>query len=72
MSSPNGLRCPFCGHLTPIPKGRDFITCTCGLKIANGVPPVRKSGSGSGRRLFAFLTVACIVTAAVDLVRRLH
>jgi hypothetical protein len=58
-----------CGHLNPAPRGRDFVTCNCGLRLS-GPAPARRTSAASG--WFAFLTVACILTAAVDLVRRLR
>jgi hypothetical protein len=67
MSTPQGVRCPMCGHLTPISRGRDFITCTCGLRLSNQTAPAHRPPRGQA--LFAFLAVACMLTAAVDLVR---
>lgn len=71
MPTTPGVRCPMCGHVTPNPRGREFITCTCGLRLVN-----QHSAAAGGRArahtLFAFLAVACIVTAAIDLVRRMH
>jgi hypothetical protein len=70
MSTPQGVRCPMCGHLTPLPCGRDFITCTCGLRLETRAPA---AGRGArGQALFAFLALVCMLTAAVDLVRRLR
>ena len=69
MPTPHGLRCPLCGHLTPVPKGRDFITCRCGLRLANTTPADAKPARGQA--LFGFLTVMCILTATADLMRRL-
>jgi hypothetical protein len=59
-----------CGHLTPLPRGRDFITCACGLRLST---PTSTAGRGAPvQALFAFLALACMLTAAVDLVRRLR
>ena len=57
-----------CGHLTPVSRGREFITCTCGLRLSNQTSPTDRTSRG--QTLFAFLTLACVLTAAVDLVRR--
>ena len=69
MSTPQWVRCPLCGHLTPVGKGRDFITCTCGLLLATQPPPAPRPARG--KRLFVVLAVGCMLTAAVDLFRRL-
>lgn len=70
MTTPQGVRCPQCGHLTPAPRGRDFITCTCGLRLANQTPAADRPARG--QTLFALLALACMLTAAVDLLRRLR
>jgi len=65
-----GVRCPMCGHVTPKPRGRDFITCTCGLRLVNQT--TRASGHARAQTLFACLAIISMLTAAADLVRRLR
>lgn len=59
-----------CGHLTPLTRGRDFITCTCGLRLETRATAADRGAQGQA--LFAFLALACMLTAAVDMVRRLR
>jgi hypothetical protein len=54
-TSPQWVRCPLCGHQTPVRKGRDFITCTCGLLLATQPPPAPKPARK--KRLFGLINV---------------
>jgi hypothetical protein len=45
------------------------MTCTCGLRLVIQEPG---TGRSHAQALFAFLAIACMLTAAADLVRRLH
>ena len=69
MKSTQRVRCPRCGHVTPRPTGRDHMTCACGLRLVIQEPA---AGRAHAQALFAFLAIACMLTAAADLVRRLH
>jgi len=57
-----------CGHETPRPNGRDFITCTCGLRVSCGRAAV-PSRQGT-ETVFGLLAVVAIVGATLDLLRR--
>jgi hypothetical protein len=70
MSTTSGVRCPMCGHLSPRPRGRGFVTCACGLRLVNQTPTAKRPLRA--QTLFALLAVACMITATADLVRRLH
>jgi hypothetical protein len=69
MSSSRTVRCPLCGHVTPHPASREFIICTCGLRVA-----CERLPSSSGARLqavFGLLALVALLGAAADLLRRL-
>jgi hypothetical protein len=67
MSNSYVVRCPMCGHETPRPARRDFLICTCGLRLACGrAPDDRRHRAGT---VFALLALVAMVGAAVDLLR---
>lgn len=68
MGSSYVVRCPMCGHETPRTSGREFIVCTCGLRVACGAPPA--TGGGRTETVFATLALFALVGAAFDLLRR--
>jgi hypothetical protein len=72
MAATTVVMCPACGHHTPrrAARGRGFFTCSCGLRIE--CTPEPKPRSGMGQTVFAVLTFAGLVTAVMDLVRRLR
>ena len=70
MSTSRTIRCPLCGHDSPRPASRDFLICTCGLRLA-----CEPDSAGKASRVhaaFAALALASLVTAAVDLLRHIR
>jgi hypothetical protein len=70
MSRPEAVRCPMCGHLSPAPTGRDFLTCTCGLRLASESGPSTRSSRA--KAVFGLFALASLFAAATDLYRRLQ
>jgi hypothetical protein len=69
MSAANRIRCPLCAHETPRPSSRDFVICTCGLRLYAGRP--RDARKRAPEVLLGSLAVLAMIGAAVDLVRRI-
>ena len=70
LSKTRAIRCPVCANLSPVPRGRDFLTCRCGMRLDcsafAGAPPARSQA------IFAVMAVVSVLLAGVDLIRRLR
>ena len=70
LSKTRAVRCPVCGNLSPAPRGRDFLTCRCGMRLActssAAAPPAR------AQTMLAVLAVASVLLAGVEVIRRLR
>lgn len=67
MSATSRILCPHCAHETPRPSGREFVICTCGLRLSIGpaADPRRRP-----EVLLGGLALLAMAAAAFDLVRR--
>lgn len=70
MSKPRAVRCPICGNLSPAPRGRDFLTCACGLRI--DCSGYATASTSRAQALFAVAAVASVLLLGVELIRRLR
>lgn len=69
MSATSRIRCPLCAHESPRPSGREFVICTCGLRLFCGrTPDARRRRP---ELLLGSLALLAMAGAAFDLVRRI-